>query len=168
MWFVGAPLSFAGDDGLVPSDADVVAIQASDRHVTLVFLGRVPEDAALQVWRALPPLLLPAEVGAVRWERFGRSALAIELSDDDGRLAVAADRCHEAAEGVVEVQRHPVYRPHVTMARVPRRSRPPSARTLGEWPLPSSPIAVGVPTLFRSRTEPAAERYEVVAQQPAG
>jgi 2'-5' RNA ligase len=168
VWFVGAPLSFADDDGLVPADADVVAIGPADRHVTLLFLGRVADDAAQQVWRALPPLRLPAEVRALHWQRFGRSALALELSDDDGRLTAAADRCHDAAEGVVEVQRHPVHRPHVTMARVPRRSRPPSARALGEWPLPSSPIVVGVPTLFRSRTQPAGDRYEVVAQQPAG
>jgi 2'-5' RNA ligase len=168
VWFVGAPLSFAADDGLVPPDADVVVIQPSDRHVTLVFLGRVTDDKGLQVWRALPPLRLPAAVRALRWERFGRSALALELSDDDGLLTAAAERCHQAAEGVVEVQGHPVYRPHVTMARVPRRSRPPSGRTLGEWPLPSGPIAVGAPTLFRSRTQPSGARYEIVAQQPSG
>ncbi|MGH9084992.1 MAG: 2'-5' RNA ligase family protein [Acidimicrobiales bacterium] len=168
MWFVGAPLVFGDDDGLVPPGADVVPIRPSDRHVTLVFLGRVPDAAALQVWRSVPPLRLPAEVCGVRWERFGRSALALELSDDDGLLAVAADRCHDAAEGVVEVQRHPVYRPHVTMARVSRRSRPPSGRALREWPLPSGPIAVGVPTLFRSRPQPTEDRYEPVDQQPAG
>lgn len=169
MWFVGAPLHFAtGDDALVPTDADVDVepIRPGDRHVTLVFLGRVPDDTALQVWRAVPPLRLPSELRAVRWARFGRSALALELSDDDGLLASAAGLCEGAAEPLVALQRHPVYRPHVTMARVPRRSRPPSTRALEDWPLPAAPIAVGAPTLYRSNPQPTGDRYELVAQQP--
>lgn len=166
MWFVGAPLAFASEDAVVPPGADVVPIGPGDRHVTLVFLGRVADDTALQAWRSLPALRLPSEVRAMRWARFGRSALALELSDEGGLLAVAAGRCEGAAARLVAIQRHPVYRPHVTMARVPRRSRPPSARSLDEWPLPPGPIAVGVPTLYRSKTQPTDDRYEAVAQQP--
>jgi 2'-5' RNA ligase len=169
VWFVGAPLTFAADDdALVPPDADAVAIGQRDRHVTLVFLGRLPEEVALEVWRALPALHLPATVRALRWDRFGRSALALELSDDDGLLAAAADCCHDAAAQVVDLQGHPVDRPHVTMARVPRRARPPSARTLAAWPLPSHPLAVGAPTLYRTHPQraPDGDRYALVAQQP--
>ena len=163
-------MSFADDDELVPASADVVAIGRPDRHVTLVFLGGVPEGVALEVWRSLPPLRMPDEVRALRWDRFGRSALALELSDDDGLLAAAADPCQNAALQVVEVQRHPVYRPHVTMARVPRRSRPPSGRVLAGWPMPTDPVAVGVPTLYctPSPAHPTTDRYAVVAVARGG
>jgi 2'-5' RNA ligase len=169
VWFVGAPVAFAADDPLVPADADVRATRPADRHVTLVFLGRVPGDTARRVWRSIPPLRLPVEVHARRWERFGRSALALELSDDDGLLEAAAARCHdEAADVVVDLGRPAVFRPHVTMARVPRRGRPPSGRELRSWPVPSSALPVGRPTLFRTNPQSTGDRYEVVDQQTSG
>lgn len=167
MWFVGAPLAFeVADVELVPPDAEVVPVRPGDRHVTLVFLGGVPDDSALHVWRSLPDLRLPTEVRALGWARFGQSALALELADEQGLLAVAADHCDSAAAAVVELRRHPHYRPHVTMARTPRRSRPPSARALAGWPVPPQPITVGAPTLYRTKPKSAGDRYEVVAQQP--
>jgi 2'-5' RNA ligase len=170
VWFVGAPLTFAADDEpLVPADADVRATRPADRHVTLVFLGSVPEETARRVWQSIPPLELPADVRGLRWDRFGRSALALELSDDDGLLEAAAASCHDAAIAVVEDIRRPeVFRPHVTMARVPRRGRPPSTGGLRGWPVPSSALQVGRPTLFRSNPQPTGDRYDVVEQQSRG
>ena len=170
VWFVGAPVTFAADDEpLVPSDADVRATRPADRHVTLVFLGRVPDDTAHRVWRSLPTLRLPVEVHALRWDRFGRSALALRLSDDDGRLEAAAALCHDAAgDIVVDLRRPAVFRPHVTLARVPRRGRPPPERVLSSWPVPSSALQVGRPTLFRSNPRSTGDRYEVVEQQHRG
>jgi 2'-5' RNA ligase len=166
-WFVGAPVTLAaGDDPLVPADAGVRATRPGDRHVTLLFLGRLPDDTAHRVWRSIPRLLLPVEVRALRWERFGRSALALELSDDAGLLEAAAGQCHDAAADLVADLRRPSpLRPHVTMARVPRRGRPPTARDLGGWPLPARPLQVGRPTLFRSNPQSTGDRYEVVEQQ---
>lgn len=167
MWFVGAPLSFDDDDDqLVPLEAGVTPVRPADRHVTLVFLGGVPDGTATQVWRSLPTLRLPPEVRALGWARFGATALALELSDQDGLLAVAAGRSAGVAESLVDLQRHPTYRPHVTMARVPRRVRPPGARALHGWPVPEEPIAVGAVTLYRTKPQPGGNRYEIVAEQP--
>lgn len=167
MWFVGAPVTFAADDDqLVPPEAGINPVRPGDRHVTLVFLGGAPDSAAAQIWRSLPVLRLPSGVRALRWARFGATALALELSDDDELLAAAAARCEGAAEPVVDLQRHPAYRPHVTMARVTRRSRPPDARTLEGWPLPGGPIAVGALTLYRTKPQRDGDRYEIVAEQP--
>ena len=165
-WFIGAPLTLAASDArLVPQDAGAVALTATDRHVTLVFLGSVPEDVALRAWQAVPALDVPAEVSAWRWARFGKSALALELSDGTGRLETAATACRHATRAHVDVRVPSAFRPHVTMARVPRRSRPPSAAALAAWPLPTQPLTVGPVTLFRSTGQPTGDRYEVVAQQ---
>ncbi len=168
VWFVGAPVTVAAaDEPLVPEGAGLRATRSADRHLTLVFLGQVPDDTAQRVWRSIPPLRLPREVHARRWERFGKSALALELSDDDGLLDAAAARCHDAAaEVVVDLRRPPVFRPHVTMARVPRRGRPPTAHALRDWPVPSSGLQVGRPTLFHTAAPGSRDRYAVVAQQP--
>jgi 2'-5' RNA ligase len=166
VWFVGAPVLFGGSGVLVPADTEVVATREADRHITLVFLGRVPEEDVMRFWGSLPQLDLPARTRPLRWERFGRSAIALALADDDGLLSTAAGACHDAAEGLIGVRRPPEHRPHVTMARVPRRSRPPAPQALRAWPVPPGPLDVGLITLFRSRTGATGDRYEVVEQQP--
>ena len=170
MWFVGATVTCAEtDEPLVPVRVDVRPTRPADRHVTLVYLGRVPEGTAHRVWHSLPRLQLPDEVRALRWERFGRNAVALELSDDDGLLEGASARCHDAAaDVVVGVPRPSIFRPHVTMARVPRRARPPSATALRDWPVPSSALQIGRTTLFRTSPQSTADRYEVVDQQTSG
>jgi 2'-5' RNA ligase len=166
MWFVGAPVSFGDEAGeLVPVDADVVATRPADRHVTFAFLGQVEPEIVEQYWSSLPTLDLPRHVHPRRWERFGRSAIALTLADDD-LLTAAADACHHAARGLIELRPSDAFRPHVTLARVRRRARPPSSQALRRWFLPRGAIEMGRLTLFRSRAEAHDDRYEHVAQQP--
>ena len=113
----------------------------------------------------LPELDLPTRVRPLEWQRFGRRAIALVVSDDDGLLRAAADACHDIAARLVEVRRPPEFRPHVTMARVPRRARPPTAPALREWAVPSARLDVGPATLFRSSNGETGDRYEVVEQQ---
>jgi 2'-5' RNA ligase len=149
--------------------ADVVPTRPADRHLTLVFLGRVPQATVMDLWRSLPPLTLPATIRALAWERFGRRAIALSLADDDGRLGAAADVCAEAAGAHLRDLRVPAkFRPHVTLGRVAKRASPPAPAALRTWPVPPAPLAVGAPTLFRSRDDPAGDRYEVMAQQDGG
>ena len=137
-----------------------------DRHLTLVFLGRIPVETVMDCWAALPPLVLPRQTRPRRWERLGQSAIALAISDDDGLLRSAADACHDAVASLVELRRPSVFRPHVTMARVPRRARPPTSTVLQEWPVPSAPLDVGRTTLFRPAAGGSGDRYEVVEEQP--
>ncbi len=166
MWFIGAPVSLAGDPDVVPSNTELRLTRPGDQHLTLVFLGRIPVETAMDCWSALPQLALPPQTRPRRWERFGRSAIALVVSDDDGLLRSAAEAGHDAVASLVELSRPSVFRPHVTMARVPRRARPPTAKVLQEWPVPSVPLDVGRTTLFRSTTGGSGDRYEVVEEQP--
>lgn len=146
----------------------MVATRPADRHLTLVFLGRVPRDTVMAAWRSLPHLTLPEEVRAVAWERFGRRAIALSLADDDGRLGAAADVCVSVAGARLSGFRPPAgFRPHVTLGRVPKRVSPPTPAAMRTWSVPPEPLAVGPPTLFRSREDVAGSRYEVMAQQDA-
>ena len=121
-----------------------------------------------EIWRSVPVLDLPSQARAVRWERFGRSAIALVVADKDGRLGAAADACHGAAAPLIELRPPSPFRPHVTMARVRRRARPPSAAVLRAWTVPQAGLQLGPLTLFRSRVDPGDDRYEVVAHRIAG
>lgn len=165
MWFVGAPVSFVDDPlAAVPEGVDLVATRPADLHLTLVFLGRLTPDAALDLWGALPPLALPDGVRAVAWERFGRNALALSLGDDDGRLRIATEACRDVADArLADFIRPAGFRPHVTLGRIPKRARPPTPAALRGRPVPADPLHVGPPTLFRSRGRADGDRYAVVA-----
>ena len=166
VWFVGAAVTFAAsDDDLVPNDADVRTILPADRHLTVVFLGATEDSTARAGWEAIPELSFPAEARALRWERLGRSALALELADDGGALAAAAVVAAKAVTPFVAVSTPTPFRPHVTMARVPRRATPPTAAVLQVWPLPANPLRIEPLALFRSAPPSTDRRYEVVDQR---
>jgi 2'-5' RNA ligase len=168
MWFVGASVSFAVDDLVMPEAEGVVATRPADRHLTLAYLGRVATEDVQRVWRALPPLALPERVLALGWERFGRRALALSLGDDDHRLRTAAEACFDAAGAqLLTFERPAELRPHVTLGRVRKGVRPPTPAAMRAWPVPSAPLTLGPPTLFRSRADASPDRYEVVDQQPS-
>jgi 2'-5' RNA ligase len=165
-WFIGVPVVLQPEDAdLPPAAPGVVALGAADRHVTLAFLGHAADEAVMAIWARMPALALPATVRARRWERFGRRAIALVVWDDDDRLDAAAAASHRAAEASIELRSPSPFRPHVTMARIGRRARPPTSRALRDWPLPARPLAVGALTLFRSRREPSRGRYEAVERR---
>ena len=168
MWFLGAPVTFHEDPvRTVPADLQVRPTRPADRHVTLLFLGRVPDDAVQNLWGSLPSLGLPDRAGAVGWERFGRRALALALADADERWRTAAGVAAAIASEQLPDLAVPVdFRPHVTLGRLPKAGRPPTPHAMRRWPVPATPLVVGPPTLFRSRDDPTGDRYEVVAQQP--
>jgi 2'-5' RNA ligase len=166
VWFVGAHVGFGDDPAAVPPSPAVVPTRPGDRHVTLVYLGPVPEEDADGLWRALPALALPEQTAARAWALFGRRAIAVTLTDDDGRLETAADACIALARSRLPQLRPPArFRPHVTLGRVGRRATPPSRAAVRTWPLPARPLTVGRPTLFRTAADRSGDRYEVVAQQ---
>lgn len=166
VWFVGAPVSFEGalDEGFSRSDA-IVPTRPGDRHLTLVYLGRVPTDDVMRVWRALPQLALPDHGRPLGWERFGRRAIALSLADDDGRLRSAAEVCFDVADArLPQFDRPASFRAHVTLGRVRKQAKPPTSTTLGAWIVPPA-VDLGPPTLFRLDEQSTGDRYERVEQQ---
>lgn len=171
----------AGDRGICPN-ASLRVLDPELLHVTLCFLGNRPAGeiealaAQLSVCEGAPGEL---SLGAPLWLPSRRPrALAVELHDEDGRLARLQAQMMGAMQeaGGWQARRgasgdrgattaHRRFHPHVTVARMGR-----GAIRL-ERVLPPTPSLSFVPSelvLYRSWLSPAGASYEAVASHPIG
>jgi RNA 2',3'-cyclic 3'-phosphodiesterase len=171
-------------EGRVRANASLRVLDSELLHVTLCFLGNRPVEEIDMLAAQLTAHGGPSgrlSLGAPLWlpARHPR-ALAVELHDEDGRLArlqaelVAAleqlrgwqpsvgGRGGESASKARAGRR---FRPHITVARM----RPASASY--ERVLPPTPSLSFVPrelVLYRSWLSPEGASYEAVASHPIG
>lgn len=148
-------------------------------HVTLCFLGNRPVEEIGDIATQLLACGRPAgelSVGAPLWLPPRRPrTLAVELHDEDGRLAslqkelaaaVGERRDSPHGEGPSTAPAgHRHFRPHVTVARM-RSGSAPRERTL-----PPTPALSFVPSelvLYRSWLSPEGASYEALAACPIG
>lgn len=128
-WFIGLPVDAAElPAGLVASiPPGLRRFHADDLHVTVAFLGPVDPEAARAAWaRAADIDAGPLRVQTGALAGFGRparpSAYGLELGPGGDALAELIGRWRDplrAAAGVGPEGR--AVRPHVTLARPPRR-----------------------------------------------
>jgi RNA 2',3'-cyclic 3'-phosphodiesterase len=150
---------------LVPADA---------LHVTLCFLGwrdegQAEEIATLALGAVSEGAPAPdLAVGAGVWLPPRRPrVLAVDLADEDGALAGLQARVSDAlAARVAFVPEKRPFRPHVTVARVPRGVRAGGR----EEPAPPAPLRFpgAAVTLYRSRLSGAGAQYEPLARTELG
>lgn len=135
-------------------------------HVTLVFLGHLPEDEVDEVARlAQPPqiqapLLTAAGVKPIPPRR--PRLVALDLHDEGGRAGAIQAALSDAYEraGLYEPEKRPFW-PHVTLARVRQGTKPsPPA----DDPPPAGSWRAEAVTLYRSRLSPKGARYEPLAR----
>src|SRR5688572_2115785 len=144
----------------------------SNLHVTLKFLGDVPEERVPELLAALrtirlppPPLRLRAESLEAFPSRGAARVLVVRIAGDVDRLAALhaaiEDRC--AALGFERENRR--YRPHVTIGRprVPLRGmwETMEVAVSGRWPGPE--FSSGTFSLVQSQLNPAGAIYTTVA-----
>ncbi|MDA0174362.1 RNA 2',3'-cyclic phosphodiesterase [Solirubrobacter taibaiensis] len=137
-------------------------IPESQLHITLAFLGNRPETDVARI-----ALIIEAEheapelsLGNVR--SFGR-VLAAEITGDLQPLQARVAKSLEAA-GVYTPEPRP-FRPHVTLARLRPRTKPPRDRPLTLEPQTFHGAAV---TLYASRLHPDGARYEALVTSRLG
>jgi 2'-5' RNA ligase len=140
-------------------------------HVTLVFLGHLPEgssERAGEVVRACAGPATDLALGAALLLPPRRPrVLTVEVEDRAGALGALQARLSEAlaSAGLYEPERRP-FRPHATVARLRAGERAPrELRIAGPDPLAFDGAAV---TLYRSRLSRAGARYEPLARVPLG
>jgi 2'-5' RNA ligase len=142
-------------------------------HVTLAFLGEVPEQRVVDVRDALagsvtrhPPLPLRASGLGVFPGRARPRVVWLGIADDTGALAGVARAVGETLEPLGFRPEARAFRAHVTLARL-RSSHGTSAllraldaadaADLGAWSVPDV-------VLYRSHLHPRGARYEAVAR----
>jgi 2'-5' RNA ligase len=147
-------------------DLRPVALEAL--HVTLVFLGYLPEKEIGRIAStAFDPLGgLPAPRLAVREVRGvpprAPRLFALDLDDEDGRAAAVQAAASDAlaAARLYRPEKRPFW-PHITLARVKRGERRPPPLEAPPPP-PSDPFEAGLVTLYRSHLSPRGARYEAL------
>ena len=144
--------------------ADGRIVPRENLHVTLAFLGSTPRSEFAGIAAATQSLALlgPYRFSARRY-RETRSVGMLELADEAGSAAVAADRLFEQLEtlGVYERERRP-WLPHVTVLRFRERPRlRPPLPDLGEF----GPSEAAV---YHSVLRPGGAQYDVLESVALG
>jgi len=139
-------------------------------HVTLCFLGwrdegRIEEIAALVLGAVGESAVAPRlALGEAAWLPPRRPrVLAVDLADEGGALVELQSGVSDAlvAGCAFEPEKRP-FRPHVTVARVPRGARAGSRDELA--PPPPLEFPGAAVTLYRSRLSRAGAHYEPLAR----
>jgi 2'-5' RNA ligase len=173
-WARAATREMSRRSGVPPRLLDVELL-----HVTLCFLGNRAVEEIGEIEAQLVACGGPVgklSVGAPLWLPPRRPrTLAVELHDEDGRLAAlqsalaATIEGHGDSPGATRRPTEPVarrhFRPHVTVARM-RAGAAPRERTL-----PPTPALSFVPSelvLYRSWLSPQGASYEALATRPIG
>ena len=152
---------------------DLRPVSAEALHVTLVFLGYLPEKeigttavTAFGALGRLGPARLAIEEGRPVPPRDPR-LFALDLSDEEGRAtaihSAAADAL--AAARLYRPEKRPFW-PHLTIARVKRGER--RAPPLDGEGVPAAPFDAADVTLYRSHLSPRGARYEALERLSLG
>lgn len=149
-WFVGLPVSPGTWLGplLAEAPADLKRIHPDDLHLSVAFLGDVSEEAARRAWAIAEayhhaPLSVRLSGLAPMGNPRRPTALSVLLSDghDEVCALIAALRGPMArAAGTREDDRPP--KPHITVARPPRKAPGEARRQAVRWAESHAPLDV--------------------------
>lgn len=151
------------------------AVDPEDFHLTLVFLGEVPDavlegvDDGLRML-SMPPFALTLAGAGLFGGGAPRTAWAgVEPSADIVRLQAKVGRIARQAGARIEARR---FVPHVTLGRFAPPAPEDRARleraVVAQAGFRAGPVAVREVTLWRSHPGGEAPRYEVLADWPLG
>jgi 2'-5' RNA ligase len=139
-WFIGLPVRAEQlpPDAFDSLPAGMRRFATGDLHITVAFFGGVDAAAAHAAWATAWPQQGPLAPHVAGPAAFGHprrpSAYGLELGDGRDKVATLIadwrDRLREAA-GLAPETRAP--RPHITLARVPRRAGPALRRRAADW-----------------------------------
>ncbi len=151
-------------------------VPAEDWHLTLAFLGDVPDGMLERLDEALRGLAVPAFGMRVRGiDIFGgrRPSVLYAGVERSEPLIRLRDKVRTAARAAGAELARERFRPHVTLARFPARmtmlETQRIAGVLEGWgDLDAGTVPVRHVSLYRSRLGPGGAVYEVLAEYPLG
>lgn len=163
---------------LAPAWAGEKWVPAANLHVTLRFLGDVPDGdvpalasaAADALCGLRAPVLTPDGVRTVPSPRSARMLWGVMVDEDGAAAAIAEALASATAPFAAEGDDKP-FRAHVTLvrARTPRHA-PAEALAAADAQVRASarPMSVPCVTLFSSDLAPGGPRYETIGRLPVG
>ena len=154
-------------DAQVAGREELRPVAADSLHLTLAFLGYLPEreiDRVAEVALApaagrRAPTLVP--LGAVGVPRSRPRLIALDLEDTGGGATALQSAVSErlVRARLYRPEKRPFW-PHITLARVKRGAR---ARPLEPGPVPTAKLEAIRLTLYRSTLRPQGALYEPLA-----
>jgi 2'-5' RNA ligase len=150
-------------DDLRKSGADVSWVKPESLHLTLKFLGEIPDPATFDLRPPAPFELELAGIGI-----FGARVVWAGCRGAAGEMRALVERLEVLGERVGVPRESRPFSPHVTigrirssrhLARLRERLKAWRDRVFGPWP-------VRRVVLFRSETSPRGSVYKVVAEYP--
>jgi 2'-5' RNA ligase len=139
---------------------DLRLVAAEALHVTLVFLGHLPDDEiprVIECIRAEGPAPELRAVGVKPVPPRRPRLFALDLVDEGGRAGAIQAGVSDAlaAAGLYEPEKRPFW-PHITLARVKKNAR---VRDLDVPDPPPEPWTAAALTLYRSRLSREGAHY---------
>ncbi|MBI4563947.1 MAG: RNA 2',3'-cyclic phosphodiesterase [Planctomycetes bacterium] len=151
-------------DNLRTSGADVSWVRPENLHLTLKFLGEVPEDLRLDFHSSGSPFCVELKgVG-----QFGGRVVWVGLAGNLAPLVSLAGSAEEAAVRAGVPREGRPYAPHLTIGRIrSRRNLAALRRTMERWALESfGPWWIRACVLMRSTRSPQGSIYSVLTEYP--
>jgi 2'-5' RNA ligase len=141
-------------------------IPAENLHVTLAFLGSRSEDEATTVGARLANVIRSLDplhtAGALWLPRRHPGVLAVAVQEDAQLSGLQADLAAELESAIDFESERRRFRPHVTVARVPRGMRI-DTRPAFDPPPPELEVRAPALTLYCSHTGADGARYEALS-----
>lgn len=138
-------------------------VPVDNLHVTLAFLGTRTSDEAAAAGALLPSLARPLEelrtAGALWLPPRRPGVLSVALESGAGLADLQAELVAALASAIGFAPERRPFRPHVTVARVPRGTRI-DPRIELDPPAPALGFGARALTLYRSDTSRGGARYE--------
>jgi RNA 2',3'-cyclic 3'-phosphodiesterase len=151
----------------------VKPVRPENLHVTLKFLGEVPDPRLEEVREALEPVRLPGPIelhaeGVTFFPPRGLIRVFVALlAGDVDRLATLYAEAEAALEPLGFAREQRPFKPHVTLARADHRRKIPGVcrQLVVKTPPPrGDPFTVDSFVLFQSRLKPGGSEYVPLAR----
>ena len=154
----------------IPAQKYVRAIPDASLHLTLKFLGEIPEahlaDYSELLVASEPTSPLAVELGSLVAFSSPKHArvLGVELLESTGELRACAQRLEAGALNLGVAAENRAFVPHITLTRF---REPQDVRTfLEHFEFARTPVHFDTLTLFKSELSPQGSKYCALAQQP--
>ena len=174
-WFIAFPVAAgAWFDNLPPLPANNRKFSPGDLHITVAFLGGVPEEAARAAWDNLTrgplPKPMTARLGAVHGMGNPKEPSAWSAMVEGNGLAPLIGRLRDPAFAIAQAR--PDTRPplaHMTVARPDRRASSRDRNAGAAWcksvNLQGTEVQISEIALFTWAEDRSANLFEIVERQ---